>query len=43
MAADWVLVALNWLIVGAILVPLRELFPGVSGHSGMRRENQFPW
>jgi exopolysaccharide biosynthesis polyprenyl glycosylphosphotransferase len=29
MAADWVLVALNWLIVGAILVPLRELFPRV--------------
>lgn len=29
MAADWVLVALNWLIVGAALVPLRELFPGV--------------
>lgn len=29
MAADWVLVGLNWLIVGAVLVPLRELFPGV--------------
>jgi exopolysaccharide biosynthesis polyprenyl glycosylphosphotransferase len=29
MAADWSLVALNWLIVGAVLVPLRELFPGV--------------
>jgi exopolysaccharide biosynthesis polyprenyl glycosylphosphotransferase len=29
MIADWVLVALNWLLVGAVLVPLRELFPGV--------------
>jgi exopolysaccharide biosynthesis polyprenyl glycosylphosphotransferase len=29
MAADWVLIALNWLIVGAVLVPLRELFPRV--------------
>jgi exopolysaccharide biosynthesis polyprenyl glycosylphosphotransferase len=29
MVADWVLVALNWLIVGAVLVPLRELFPRV--------------
>jgi exopolysaccharide biosynthesis polyprenyl glycosylphosphotransferase len=29
MIADWVLVALNWLMVGAILVPLRELFPRV--------------
>ena len=29
MAADWVLVALNWLIVGAALVPLRGLFPRV--------------
>lgn len=29
MAADWALVALNWLVVGAILVPLRALFPRV--------------
>ncbi|HEX6824102.1 MAG TPA: sugar transferase [Candidatus Sulfotelmatobacter sp.] len=29
MIADWALVALNWLIVGAVLVPLRELFPRV--------------
>jgi exopolysaccharide biosynthesis polyprenyl glycosylphosphotransferase len=29
MGADWALVSLNWLIVGAALVPLRELFPRV--------------
>jgi exopolysaccharide biosynthesis polyprenyl glycosylphosphotransferase len=28
-AADYVLVALSWLIVGAVLVPLRVIFPGV--------------
>lgn len=26
-AADWALVALNWLLVGALLVPLRIVFP----------------
>jgi len=26
-AADWALVALNWLLVGALLVPLRMVFP----------------
>jgi exopolysaccharide biosynthesis polyprenyl glycosylphosphotransferase len=29
MAADCALVALNWLLVGAALVPLRSIFPGV--------------
>lgn len=29
MAADCILVGLNWLAVGALLVPLRMLFPGV--------------
>ncbi len=29
MAADWVLVGLSWLIMGALLVPLRVLFPWV--------------
>jgi exopolysaccharide biosynthesis polyprenyl glycosylphosphotransferase len=29
MASDWVLISLNWLLVGASLVPLRMLFPRV--------------
>jgi exopolysaccharide biosynthesis polyprenyl glycosylphosphotransferase len=29
MATDWALIALNWLLVGALLIPLRVLFPGV--------------
>ncbi len=29
MAADFALVALNWLLIGALLVPLRRLFPHV--------------
>lgn len=29
MAADWALVSLNWLLLGALLVPLRTLFPQV--------------
>lgn len=29
MAADFALVTLNWLLVGALLVPLRAIFPGV--------------
>jgi exopolysaccharide biosynthesis polyprenyl glycosylphosphotransferase len=29
MAADWALVSLNWLLLGALLVPLRMLFPQV--------------
>lgn len=29
MSADWALVALNWLLVGALLVPLRAVFPRV--------------
>lgn len=29
MAVDWVLIALNWLLMGALLVPLRTLFPRV--------------
>lgn len=29
LATDWALIALNWLIVGALLVGLRELFPRV--------------
>ena len=28
-AADWVLVSVNWLLLGALLVPLRMLFPRV--------------
>jgi exopolysaccharide biosynthesis polyprenyl glycosylphosphotransferase len=28
-AADYALVALNWLLIGALLVPLRQLFPHV--------------
>lgn len=27
MAADWALVLLNWLLLGALLVPLRKIFP----------------
>jgi exopolysaccharide biosynthesis polyprenyl glycosylphosphotransferase len=27
--SDWALVTLNWLLVGAVLVPLRDLFPRV--------------
>jgi exopolysaccharide biosynthesis polyprenyl glycosylphosphotransferase len=30
-AADFMLVGLNWLLTGALLVPLRALFPGVRG------------
>ncbi len=30
MAADFALVALNWLLIGAVLVPLRMIFPRVS-------------
>lgn len=29
MAADWALISLNWLLVGALLVPLRFLFPRI--------------
>lgn len=29
MSADWALVVVNWLLVGALLVPLRMLFPHV--------------
>jgi exopolysaccharide biosynthesis polyprenyl glycosylphosphotransferase len=32
-AADFMLVGLNWLLTGALLVPLRALFPGVRGFS----------
>lgn len=30
MAADWALVGLNWLVVGAALVPLRMIFPSAT-------------
>jgi hypothetical protein len=40
MAADFALVALNWLLIGALQVPLRVLFP-MCGSSSMQPERPF--
>ncbi len=41
MAADFALVALNWLLIGALLVPLRVLFPHVRSFGYRRRSAGF--